>query len=174
MSLPPRGREIPKEIHPTEEGATVGPNYLTIGASGGPGLLDHCQPQVIACWLVVQRRTSDSLSEEEGPPLSEREARGVVLAGTLDPKLFTTFVNKGLDEAFCQLEVGDQGDVAVDGSPANEVIIGQLFLIVAFGDVDYEVELASRQAIQDVRRAALQGPMDQTRLDAMLCQKVGG
>jgi hypothetical protein len=27
-----------------EEGATVGPNYLTIGASGGPGLLDHCQP----------------------------------------------------------------------------------------------------------------------------------
>src|SRR3954463_2481910 len=43
MSLPPRGREIPKEIQPTEEGATVGPNYLTIGASGGPGLLDHCQ-----------------------------------------------------------------------------------------------------------------------------------
>src|SRR5512135_727502 len=43
MSLPPRGWEIPKELHPTEEGATVGPNYLTIGASGGPGLLDHCQ-----------------------------------------------------------------------------------------------------------------------------------
>src|SRR3954463_14077719 len=43
MSLPPRGREIPKEIQPTEEGATVGPDYLTIGASGGPGLLDHCQ-----------------------------------------------------------------------------------------------------------------------------------
>ena len=21
----------------------MGPNYLTIGASGGPGLLDHCQ-----------------------------------------------------------------------------------------------------------------------------------
>ena len=50
---------------------------------------------------------------EEGPPLGEREARGVVLAGTLDPKLLTTFVNKGLDEAFCQLEVGAQGDVAV-------------------------------------------------------------
>src|SRR6516162_11144278 len=42
MSLPPRGPEIPKEIQPTEAGATVGPNYLTIGASGGPGLLDHC------------------------------------------------------------------------------------------------------------------------------------
>src|SRR4051794_34941731 len=42
MSLPPRGWEIPREIQPTEEGATVGPNYLTIGASGGPGLHDHC------------------------------------------------------------------------------------------------------------------------------------
>jgi len=50
---------------------------------------------------------------EEGPPLGERKARGIVLAGTLDPKLFTRFVNKGLDEAFCQLEVGAQGDVAV-------------------------------------------------------------
>src|SRR5512147_718131 len=46
MSLPPYGWEIPKEIHPTEEGATVGPNYLTIGASGGPGLLDHCQARI--------------------------------------------------------------------------------------------------------------------------------
>ena len=40
--MPPRGWEISKEIHPTEEGATAGPNYLTIGASGGPGLHDHC------------------------------------------------------------------------------------------------------------------------------------
>src|SRR3954453_18959418 len=45
MSLPPRGREIPKGIQPTEDGATVGPDYLTIGASGGPGLLDHCHPE---------------------------------------------------------------------------------------------------------------------------------
>src|SRR3954451_14473175 len=43
MSLPPSGWEIPKEIQPTEEGATVGPDYLTIGGSGGPGLHDHCQ-----------------------------------------------------------------------------------------------------------------------------------
>src|SRR5512142_1057860 len=43
MSWPPRGWKIPEGIHPTEGGATVGPNYLTIGASGGPGLHDHCQ-----------------------------------------------------------------------------------------------------------------------------------
>src|SRR5262249_33011310 len=42
MSLPPWGREIREGLQPTEEGATVGPDYLTIGASGGPGLLDHC------------------------------------------------------------------------------------------------------------------------------------
>src|SRR3954463_8221712 len=47
MSLPPRGREIPKEIQPTEEGATVDPDYLTIGASGGPGLHDHCHPEAL-------------------------------------------------------------------------------------------------------------------------------
>src|SRR3954452_18564603 len=47
MSLPPSGWEIPKEIQPTEEGATVGPDYLTIGASGGPGLHDHCQPPLL-------------------------------------------------------------------------------------------------------------------------------
>ena len=28
--------------HSTEAGATVGPSCLAIGASGGPGLLDHC------------------------------------------------------------------------------------------------------------------------------------
>ena len=37
-------------IHPTEEGATVGPNYLTIGASGGPGLLDHCHVYRLLSW----------------------------------------------------------------------------------------------------------------------------
>ncbi len=25
----------------------MGPNYLTIGASGGPGLLDHCHPDAL-------------------------------------------------------------------------------------------------------------------------------
>jgi hypothetical protein len=44
MSLPPRGWEISKEIQPTEEGVTVGPDYSTIGASSGPGLHDHCHP----------------------------------------------------------------------------------------------------------------------------------
>src|SRR5512135_3165190 len=55
MSLPPRGWEIPKELHPTEEGATVGPNYLTIGASGGPGLLDHCHPLIRSSTCVAIR-----------------------------------------------------------------------------------------------------------------------
>jgi hypothetical protein len=59
------------------------------------------------CWNSKSDPTFRTHFEEEGTPLGEREARGVVLAGTLDPKLFTTFVSKGLDEAFCQLEVGD-------------------------------------------------------------------
>src|SRR5271157_1934971 len=39
--------------------------------------------------------------EEGGPPLGEREARGVVLVDTLDQKLLTAFVNQSLDEALC-------------------------------------------------------------------------
>src|SRR5512135_828873 len=63
MSLPPRGWEIPKELHPTEEGATVGPDYLTIGASGGPGLLDHCH-------LLRQSHSSPAVTcTHEGVPL---------------------------------------------------------------------------------------------------------
>src|SRR3954452_6072703 len=73
MSLPPSGWEIPKEIQPTEEGATVGPDYLTIGASGGPGLHDHChQPQpstVSQEWLSARRprlyTTRDRISHRD-------------------------------------------------------------------------------------------------------------
>ena len=38
--------------------------------------------------------------EEGGPPLGEREARGVVLVDTLDQKLLTAFVNQSLDKCF--------------------------------------------------------------------------
>src|SRR4051794_25251515 len=66
MSLPPRGWGIPEGIHPTEEGATVGPDYLTIGASGGPGLHDHChepRPRLLPIRGVLAGTSTRRLTE---------------------------------------------------------------------------------------------------------------
>jgi hypothetical protein len=68
----------------------VGPNYLTIGASGGPGLLDHCQyvplvPRVLILFASIQQLKSVEPPDSALGWMTEGDVAFWVSVAQLDP-----------------------------------------------------------------------------------------
>src|SRR4051794_19297558 len=97
--------------------STVIVNSVAIGASGpfkARKQERHCSSELAGA--------GGGEAEEEGPPLAVGDPRDGVLVGALDQQLVAVLVDQGLDEPLGELQVGDQGAVAIDGLAADEVV----------------------------------------------------